>query len=204
MDKVKDTPFKHLITKSLFGEMLLDDILDEFPQPDDPRLKRYSNDKENKLEGPATVWGEWTREYFRVVGALAPTLSDMFNIPDLHLETIGGGYHLIPPGGYLGVHTDFNRSPDTRRYRRLNFLTFLNHDWLEENRGELILRDRDGTDIITVWPEFGTTAIFETSDHSWHGHPHPTVDRWRYSIAAYFFTEEQPDGFSTEHSTVWL
>jgi hypothetical protein len=45
-------------------------------------------------------------------------------------------------------------------------------------------------------------VIFETSDHSWHGHP-VAAGRWRRSIAAYFFTEEPPADYVADQGTVW-
>jgi Rps23 Pro-64 3,4-dihydroxylase Tpa1-like proline 4-hydroxylase len=56
--------------------------------------------------------------------------------------------------------------------------------------------------VADIAPEFNRTVIFETSDHSWHGHPVP-ADRWRKSVAAYFFTDEPPEGYHSDHSTVW-
>ena len=199
MDWLPD-PFPHAVGV-LFDNDELEAVLAEFPSADVSGWRRYGNDRELKLEGPPALWGDATRAYFDKLASLAPFLSEMTGIPDLTMETIGGGYHLIPPGGYLGVHTDFNRSPDSGLFRRLNVLTYLNHDWADDDGGFLELWDDAGI-ALTIAPEFGTTAIFETSDRSWHGHPEPTL-RWRRSLAAYFFSPEQPDGYRADHSTVW-
>lgn len=200
---LKTKPFPHIIVDGMFSNEGLENVLAEFPNPDDARLRRYGNQKENKLEGPEPTWGPRTRDYFDAVRSMIPALEDIFKLENLTMETIGGGYHIIPPGGYLGVHTDFNRSPDTQLYRRLNFLTFLNHDWGQGEGGFLVMHGDGGEDRIELAPEFGRTVVFETSDHSWHGHPAPTT-RWRYSVAAYFFTPDPPEGYTTEHSTVWF
>jgi Rps23 Pro-64 3,4-dihydroxylase Tpa1-like proline 4-hydroxylase len=97
------------------------------------------------------------------------------------------------------VHSDFSRSPSTGRYRRVNVLTYLNHDWTDPG-GHLELWADDGP-TVSVAPEFGTTVAFITSATSWHGHPKP-ADRWRASLAAYFFTDDPPPDFR-EQSTVW-
>jgi len=193
-------PFPHAVG-TLFDADLLRQVVAEFPTADAVGWKRYNSDAELKLEGPPEMWGAATQRYFEQLGAMGDLLSDLTGIADLSMETIGGGYHLIPPGGYLDVHTDFNRSPNSARYRRLNVLTYLNDDWTEDDGGYLELWDDDGV-ALSIAPEFGTTAIFETSDRSWHGHPVPT-NRWRRSVAAYFFSPEPPPGYRADHSTVW-
>ena len=197
---VNEDPFPHAAAAHWWA-IDLDEVLAEFPPPTDPRWRRYGNENEGKLEGPEPMWGDTTRELFTEFAALAPTLSDVFGIPDLSMETAGGGYHLIPPGGRLAVHTDFNRSPDTGLYRRLNLLCYLNRGW-DDPGGLLELHGDDGQ-AVEIAPEFGRTVVFETSDRSWHGHPHP-AGRWRFSVAAYFFSPEPPPGYTGDHSTRWL
>jgi len=192
-------PFPHAIIDDWFDHGLLRRVLAEFPPPDDGRWKRFDNAREGKFEGGPNMWGDATREYFTELAGRAWALGELFDIPNLSMETIGGGYHLIPPGGRLEVHTDFNRSPRTNLYRRLNVLTYLNDDWQDEG-GRLLLRGPDGD--VEVVPEFGRTAMFETSDVSWHGHPVP-AQRWRYSVAAYFFSPDPPPGYRADHSTVF-
>jgi hypothetical protein len=195
-----DVPFPHVVEDGYWPVHLLDLVVSEFPAPTDNRWKRYGNQNEGKLEGPPAMWGHATKELFDQFDALTPLLSGAFEIPDLSMETIGGGYHLIPPGGHLQVHTDFNRSPETRLYRRLNLLVFLNRDW-QDPGGLLELHGDDR--VVEIAPEFNRTVVFETSDRSWHGHPYPPR-RWRFSCAAYFFSPEPPPGFDGEHSTRWL
>jgi len=197
---VVDTPFPHLVVDGFWLTSLLDDVLAEFPAPTAPGWKQYGNGNERKFEGPEALWGTQTRELLRLIGACSGYLSDAFRIPDLTMETAGGGYHLIPPGGRLAVHTDFNRSPDTQLYRRLNLLVYLNRDWADPG-GLLELHGDDR--VVEVEPEFNRTVVFETSDRSWHGHPHP-AGRWRFSVAAYFFSPEPPPGYEGDHSTRWL
>lgn len=194
-------PFPHAVLRDVFGADLLRAVLEEFPDPEAAGWRRYGSDKELKYEGGPAMWGEATHRYFGELAERAKWLSELSGIANLSMETVGGGYHLIPPGGYLGVHTDFNRSPKTGLHRRLNVLTYLNDGWDDDDGGELQLWDDSGP-AVTVAPEFGTTVVFETSDSSWHGHPTPTR-RWRRSLAAYFFSPEPPVGYRTDHSTVW-
>lgn len=194
------TPFPHACYRGAVPNSLLEAVLAEFPDHDDPGWIKYGNDREFKLEGPPTIWGIDTLDYFDLLEAAADEFAELFKVPKLHLETVGGGYHLIPPGGYLNVHTDFSVSPHSGRYRRINVLTFLNKGWGPDDGGQLELWDGDGV-TVSVAPEFGTTVAFVTSASSWHGHPKPT-SRWRASVAAYFFTDEPPPDYRPQ-STVW-
>ena len=189
-----------LVRTNLFDDELLLGCRMEMPAGTDPRWKRYGNDHELKLQGAANMWGPFTVDYFHQLAASAPLLSNHFGIDGLTLELIGGGFHLIPPGGYLGIHTDFSKSRASGRFRRLNVLTYLNVDWGDDDGGELELWD-DEHCIESIKPEFGTTVAFVTSSTSWHGHPKPTR-RWRASLAGYFFTADPPPDFR-EQSTVW-
>ncbi|MGH3493352.1 MAG: 2OG-Fe(II) oxygenase [Sciscionella sp.] len=194
-------PFRHVTIDGWLDAELLRDVLGEFPDPRAAGWRRYSNGNERKLEGPPVLWGPCTRELFTELAARAPMLEEAFGIEGLTMETIGGGYHAIEPGGYLAVHADFNRSPATGRHRRLNCLTYLNDDWTDPG-GHLELWNGGGC-VVDVVPSFGRTVIFETSGHSWHGHPRP-ASRWRYSVATYFFSQQPPSGVPrADQSTVW-
>lgn len=192
-------PFPHVIFEDWFDRDLLDEIAAEIPDTEGPGWKSYRNGNEIKNEGGPEVWGPAATDYFYELNERTAELEEMFGILGLHMEMIGGGYHLIPPGGRLGMHTDFNRSPRSGAYRRLNVLTYLNEGW-DDPGGHLLLgKDR----ALAITPEMGRTVIFETSEVSWHGHPVP-AQRVRKSIAAYFFTDTPPAAYTTDHSTVWL
>lgn len=194
-------PFPHVVLTDWFDSGLLGDVVEEMPDPSDARWRRFGNSQESKLEGGPNMWGDNIRELLGEVEDMSGALGDAFGIDGLTMETVGGGYHLIPPGGYLAVHTDFNRSPNSGQFRRLNCLTYLNTGWTAADGGQLELWDAAGPSV-KVEPEFGTVVVFETSDRSWHGHPMPTT-RYRASVAAYFFTEDEPEGYAADHSTVW-
>jgi hypothetical protein len=196
--KVTPEPFPHVVIDGLWDDGLLGSVLDEvLALPETAAFGRYENRNEHKWEGPHALWGDATRRLYDQIAALP--VGAWFGIPDPVCDWMGGGYHIIPPGGFLRTHVDFNRHPTLGLYRRLNCLVFLNHGWSEvggrlELRGDSVMR--------SVSPEFNRTVIFATSDRSWHGHPTP-ADRWRYSFAAYFYSSEPPPEFNEEHSTVW-
>lgn len=196
------TPFPHAIVDDWWDDGLLQDVLDEFPDVSAPGWRRYTNVNERKLEGPPRMWGERMRDLINLIEDQAPVLEAAFGIEGLQMETIGGGYHCIEPGGHLQVHTDFNRSPKTRRFRRLNLLVFLNRDWHEPMGGGDLELWNAGACEVAITPEFNRTVVFETSSRSWHGHPMP-ARRIRRSVAAYFYTDIAPPGYTCDHSTTW-
>lgn len=201
--QVKLHPFPHLVADGLFRPEQLANVVKEFPEPTAPGWKSFANNTERKLEGSnPRMWGIATTLLLSQMNLQAPGLAKAFGTPPLTMETVGGGYHLIEPGGYLAMHADFSRSPVTGKYRWLNMLVYLNASWGPENGGELQLWDDDGP-AISVTPEFNRTVVFRTSGSSWHGHPNPVVGRPRRSVAAYFYADEPAPGYIGDHSTRW-
>jgi hypothetical protein len=192
-------PFPHAVVDGWWDPDLLHAVYIEAPGPSMDGWRRYRNGNEAKYEGPPALWSPAMRTLMDRIGETTATLQEAFGIEGLRMETVGGGYHLIPPGGFLNVHTDFSRSPASGLYRRLNLLVYLNLGW--QDPGGRLEMWNDERMAVEVAPEFNRTVVFETSARSWHGHPR-TAERWRMSVAAYFFTAEPPEGFR-EQSTVW-
>lgn len=208
-----EEPFPHCVRDGLWDQVLLEQVREEFPHPQDGRWIRYDNPREVKLHGDENCWGPATRQLLGEFRSLGRELAEVFSVEDLRMETVGGGLHLIPPGGKLDVHVDFNRSPETGLYRRLNLLCYLNRSWGGSGgRLELWPHQTDvwcdshemfeGVSPVEISPEFNRTVVFESSDRSWHGHPEP-ASRWRLSVATYFFSPEPPPGYREDHSTIW-
>lgn len=108
-------------------------------------------------------------------------------------ELLGGGPHGIRAGGYLNVHTDFNYHPKTFKHRRLNLLLYLNPRWEDEWNGHIELWRPDlAAPTLKLQPIINRVLMFETSEHSFHGHPVPLrtpPDVIRCSLAAYYYSE---------------
>lgn len=115
-------------------------------------------------------------------------------IPDPHWR--GGGIHIIPKGGFLGVHEDFGKHPRLGLYRRLNLLVYLNHAWNTSWGGNLELWDSDMTKCeASIEPLFNRAVLFDTVQAN-HGHPVPLAcpeTRRRVSLALYYFTSYPPE-----------
>lgn len=181
---------------------------------------------------PAIDWSGWQRyqdDYqrgkmiCRDVEVMPPRLVDMIHelcapsfleflekvtgiealLPDPYLE--GGGLHCSGAGGILAPHTDFHVYPRLNLYRQINVLVYLNQEWEEEWGGclELYTKGQEKPERVVV-PNWGTCVIFKTDDSSVHGFSRPIVgDRWRRSIALYYYTSTETEGFSGDRNTYW-
>lgn len=206
---VVDEPFLHCVLDGWWPDALLSHVVSEFPPADDPRWHRFDNEQELKSQGGPACWGPWTRRFLlddladvgwrRMLGALMSIDEEL--VPSVE----GGGMHLIEPGGFLGVHADFNRS-SVGLWRRVNCLVFLNEAWTADDGGELELHYPldDEREPVRIVPQWNRTVLFSTSDHSFHGHPSPLPSlRCRRSIASYYYTTEPPWDASAPHSTIF-
>lgn len=123
----------------------------------------------------------------------------------------GGGLHETLSGGCLPMHVDFNRQEieGETYYRRLNVLLFLNEGWKEEWQGnlELAAHPKRKENRVSIMPVMNRMVIAESSDRSWHGHPHilccpPTVSR--KSIALYYYSRTPHESYQAYHSTEYV
>lgn len=125
-------------------------------------------------------------------------------LPDPQL--LGGGVHLVGPGGHLGVHADFNWHPGIQAHRRINLLLYLNDPWDSAWGGDLELWSTDAARREkSIAPLFNRAVIFNTRSDTFHGHPAPLATPegvWRRSIAMYYYTSTRPDDEMREpHNT---
>lgn len=143
-------------------------------------------------------WGPWLTAVAdaltsrRVVDALERLTGIDALLADPDLD--GGGVHRSTTGGYLNIHADFTAHHTRPTWRRrVNLILYLNEDWQDSYGGALELWDRDMAEArSTIQPVGNRAVVFETSEHSFHGHPEPLatppdIDRW--SLALYYFTE---------------
>jgi hypothetical protein len=207
-------PFPHLIEDGLFNPAILDRVAGEFE----------AMDRGGWHHSQATYERKWSTEDPRQMGPFTSALIAQLNagpfvsfleeltgisglVPDPHLR--GGGLHEIRHGGLLGVHADFNVHPRLRLYRRLNLLVYLNQDWQSEWGGALELWDRGGQRCVrAIQPVFNRAVLFDTSNFSYHGHPHPLAcppERSRKSVALYYYALQSPgESDRAAHGTIFL
>jgi Rps23 Pro-64 3,4-dihydroxylase Tpa1-like proline 4-hydroxylase len=126
-------------------------------------------------------------EFVRIVEQLTG-LEGLFADP--HLD--GAGMHKTLPGGHLNMHTDFLSHPKHDDWsRRVNLLIYFNPGWQEEWMGNLEFWDKDVKNRAqSIAPIFNRSVLFQTSEISFHGHPHLLTcpeGTSRNSIALYYF-----------------
>ncbi len=181
---------------------------------------------------PIPEWGGWLRcadlyqrnkMYYSDIDGILPSLRALIQdlsspaflqflervtgieaiLPDPYLE--GGGLHCSGPGDILTPHTDFHVYQRLHLFRRLNVLLYLNPEWKQEYGGCLELYEKGSkTAAVTIVPEWGSCVIFKTDDDSVHGFAQPILgNRWRRSIALYYYTSSEAAGFSGDLETHW-
>jgi 2-oxoglutarate-Fe(II)-dependent oxygenase superfamily protein len=207
-------PFPHLVEDELFNPSILDRVVGEFEAMERdgwhhsqaPHERKWSTEDAHQM-GPFTS----ALIAHLNAGPFVSFLEELTGIgglvPDPHLR--GGGLHEIRQGGLLGVHADFNVHPRLRLYRRLNLLVYLNKEWQQEWGGALELWDRGGQRCVrAIQPVFNRAVLFDTSNFSYHGHPHPLAcppERSRKSVALYYYALESPgESDRAAHGTIFL
>ena len=210
---VNARPFPHIVMDNLFPNEILEEVLEDFPRPDEIAWRKFDNPTEKKL-------GYWHENPLRP--RLQLFLYEMNSAPLLQfLERLtgieglisdpyygGAGPHQIERGGFLKVHVDFNWHPLLKLDRRLNLLVYLNKDWKEEYGGHLELWNRDVSRCEQkVLPVYNRTVVFSTTDFSYHGHPEPLAcpEGWtRKSVSFYYYSNGRPDSErSAPHDTIF-
>ena len=199
-------PFKHIVIDNFFNHEFLKSIVKEFPdlnKVDKSEKISYQTANEKKLAGKGEAnFGPLTRQLMHYLNS-EPFLDwlqeltgiEELLIPDPHF--LGGGFHEIKPGGFLKLHTDFNKHFKTGLDRRINLLVYLNEEWDESYHGDLQLWTSDMSECAkSVLPKFNRVVIFNTDDYSYHGLPDPVTcpeGMSRKSLALYYFSNGRPE-----------
>ena len=196
-------PFPHIIIDNFFNKKYLDLVLEEFP--DLIKLKKSIHHKgktDEKLASPRGVafQKKYTKNLFMFLNSseFLDFLQELSGInekliPDPHF--IGGGLHQTYRGGFLKVHADFCKHPETKLDRRINVLIYLNKNWDENYQGDLELFEVGMKKNIKIPPIFNRVVIFNTTDFTYHGVPEPLncpENVSRKSLALYYFSNGRP------------
>lgn len=199
-------PFSYDGIIDLFSETALDGVLDSFPNVEDEKLWDKRDDKgiqvklrtnwKTELDIPPKVL-----EVIQTLqsGRFCRLLSEYTGIDGLMPDYWfgGGGLNQIMPGGQLAMHVDGTHNDEIKMYRRVNVIVFLNKNWKDEYGGHLEFWDKELTHCVDkIRPDYNTMAMFNTSDLTQHGHPHPLTcpeNMSRKSLILYFYTSTRPD-----------
>lgn len=193
-------PFPHIILDDFFNQKTLDDIVSEWPKTG--WISKSSKTSVKKNISDKSKYGKQTLSFIKMLHSkeFISTLNNKFN-KTLFCEDrlYGAGLHYIEKGGFLKIHTDFNWNVKLEKKRALNLIVFLN-DWKPGDGGELELWDKDSMTVVKkIEPVMNRLVVFESSDRSLHGHPHP-CNKERKSIATYYYENGVVEN---NHSTIY-
>ncbi len=197
----KARPFPHLVLDGFPLPQTLNQILSEFPKQQEIPWIHYQDRTQLKLQSYREKdLGPHAR---RLISDLQSvpflTFLEILSgikglIPDPYL--LGGGLHQIERGGFVKIHSDFNKHRHLRLFRRINLILYLNKKWKKSYGGNLELWDaRMRKCVKSIAPIFNRCVIFNTTKFSFHGHPDPLncpSHITRKSIALYYYSVEKP------------
>lgn len=210
---VHDRPFRHLVVDGLLPKALTKRAVAEFPSPDDPGWYREASKRQIKWSWKRmdTLQGGAIADIQAVMSrpAAMDALREHLGIDEPVELGIGNALHMIPPGGFLGAHVDFNFHPrDKGLHRRVNALIYLNDPWCTAWGGEIRFYDHATMRCDAAYsPIAGRMVAFETTETSFHGHPEPLAcpdGEYRRSIAFYYYSRNRPaHQIAAPHNTIY-
>ena len=195
-------PFPHIVFDNFFNNEILEKIITEFPNNLEKIGKVYNNKVEKKLSlNKSELLSSETNNFLNFLNSqifinFLQSITSIKEklIPDPYL--LGGGLHELRIGGYLNIHSDFNKHPSMKLDRRLNVLIYLNKNWNSTYGGSLELWDKKMEKCKKkILPIFNRMVIFSTNDFSYHGNPEKVNcpdNESRKSIARYYYTNGRP------------
>lgn len=212
-------PFRHVVIPDFLDRALCEGLLADFPGFE----ARHALDEMGRVGGKAVRMDvrDISEAYRRLdaylqTGDFLDVVSRITGIPDLLYDPdyVGGGTHENRNGQGLDAHVDFNYHPRTRWHRRINLIVYLNPVWEASWGGELALHADPWDDAddrgVRIAPTFNTCALFETTEHSWHGFstidlPESAAGLSRKSFAIYLYTRERPpEQTAPPHGTIYV
>ena len=190
-------PFPHLAVRDFLPVELAQAAREVFPGPDDIPWYQASHDNARKRY---QFEDRYMPPLLRAVTAAFSSsrfllfLEELTGIPSLVPDPhmVGGGMHLVSPGGLLQVHADFNWYHKLQVHRRVNALWYLSDDWDESWGGALEFWDAaTQQEVDRAYPHFNSLAVFATGAGSLHGQPDPLAcpeGTYRRALNFYYYT----------------
>ena len=205
------SPFPHLVLDH-FVRLPPRRVLDAFPSGDWPHWHTFTDAYQHQKRACGDIDRMPPLFQSMVFKLSGPRFLDFLQkvtglkglMPDPYLS--GGGLHCSGPGGILAPHADFHAYGRLNLFRRINVLIYFNPGWQEEFGGCLELYRQGATaPEQSVVPVFGRMVMFLTDDKSVHGFSKPIQgpDRWRNSLALYYYTSEDTKEFAGDGVTYW-
>jgi len=196
-------PFNYWVIDNFLEFDLANTLSNEFLDYNDPNWFCYNNPLEHKKT--LNNWFYFPSTTYKFMSYLngpkflkyITKITKIKNLyPDIGLH--GAGWHIHGRGGKLNVHFDYNIHPKLELQRKLNIIIYLTKDWDVSWGGNLEFWSHNYKDntpkekIKVIENVFNRAIIFDTTQNSWHGFPHPLTcpkNVYRKSIAMYYLCE---------------
>jgi hypothetical protein len=203
-----DTPTRHFIVDDLLPESGARDVCAAFPQ-NAPIWVQQQSFRERK-------------KTFAKLGVIDPLIADITDAfhTDLVLaavkrvtglagleadpELYAGGISMMGKGDFLNPHIDNSHDSMRVRYRRLNLLYYISHDWRHEYGGNFELWDAAVERPKVITSKYNRLVVMETNKFSWHSVNPVVVDKNRCCISNYYFSKSCPESHHYYHVTSFV
>jgi len=205
-------PFPHIAFPDFLPASLAQAVADAFPGPNsiewiirdnEHNLKRYQHDETMMPPLLRAMLREFNSRQFVLFLEALTGIDNL--IPDPYF--IGGGIHLSQPGDFLKVHADFNWHHKLHAHRRVNVLFYPNPGWQDAWGGALELWDKEMKSAQKrYFPRFNQLLVFNTDEHSNHGHPHALScppGQVRRTLNLYYYTTKTTEEVASPHFTLY-
>ena len=141
--------------------------------PDDDKLMLRSTIRERKRVGVDV------KKYDSIVGdylfafqhpAVVNAICELTGMAGLEPDPTlyASGISVMGHGDFLNPHIDNSHDGDGKRYRALNLLYYVSHDWQIDYGGNLELWDSGVKREHRIWSRFNRLVVMETTNSSWH------------------------------------
>ena len=195
-------PFPNIFFRNFFNEAMLQEVLAEFELIETKHFKTIDTRNERRqILNEEGHFGDKTKAFINFLNSsvflnFLKTLTDIEETLMIDPYFEDAGLQMTPNGGYLKVHTDFNKHHLSKLDKRLNIIIYLNKTWRNEYGGQLELWDEEMKQCEKkIEPEFNTMVLFSTTDFSFHGVPKPLncpPSMSRKAISLFYYTNGRP------------
>jgi 2-oxoglutarate-Fe(II)-dependent oxygenase superfamily protein len=209
-------PFKHVLIPEFFAPDVLQEILQQFPCPNEEKMRNEFGQPSRKYvcRDVRNIGGIYraiddfiqTAEWCQLMGRITG-IDGLLYDPDY----FGAGTHDNLSGQGMDVHVDFNRHQTTGYHRRINAIIYLNEWWQPEWGGALRLHkdpwDFKHDSYVEYPPLLNHCVIFETNEKSWHGFERVSAPAGisRKSFTIYMYTKDRPaHEVAPKHATIYV
>lgn len=198
---------KHVILDNVLPESLALEIYKNFPRNEDMNLRDGLQERKFiSVEFPS--YSSLIKDclYAFQEPIVIDLIASLFEINDLSgdPELYAGGISSMTGGCYLNPHIDNSHDRLRQRFRRLNTLYYVSHDWQSETEGSLQLWPEGlKGNPITIPSKFNRLVIMATDKKSIHSVSkisNQTKSR-RLCVSNYYFSPTSAEGYKYYHST---